>query len=87
MGQSHLQPKSQKSDVNSLAYSRTLYAFERTALSYFRTSITFLIASITLVKLFDNTWVQIAGILLLPMVVYLFIVGLLKYRELNKLLD
>ncbi len=87
MTQTHLDNIDDLSDVTHLAFKRNIYAFERTALAYFRTSITFLIASITIAKLFTSILAQIAGILLIPMSVYLFILGLLKYRELTRFLQ
>lgn len=86
MRHTHLDKNDDLADLNHLAFNRNVYAFERTALAYFRTSITFLIASITLAKLFTSMLAQIAGILLIPMALYLFVLGLMKYRELSKFL-
>lgn len=62
---------------------RTVFAFERTALAYFRTGTTFLIAALTLIKLFDEAYMNFFGLVLLPAAAYMYILGVQKFNELN----
>ncbi len=66
-----------------LAVDRTVFAFERTALAYFRTGSTFLIASLTLIKFFEEVYMNIFGFILLPAAAYMYILGIQKFKELN----
>ncbi|QQS43655.1 DUF202 domain-containing protein [Candidatus Roizmanbacteria bacterium] len=66
-----------------LAVDRTVFAFERTALAYFRTGSTFLIAALTLIKLFEEAYMNIFGLILLPAAAYMYILGIQKFNELN----
>ncbi len=80
----HLDDGKNDEDNHALAVDRTVFAFERTALAYFRTSATFLIAGLSLIKFFDSVWMKFFGLLMIPATVYMFVLGIQKFRELNR---
>lgn len=83
MKTTHFDTAKWKENNQELAVDRTIFAFERTALAYFRTGTTFLIASLTLIKLFEEVYMNIFGLLLLPAAAYMYILGVQKFNELN----
>ena len=72
-----------------LAVDRTLMALERTLLAYTRTAFILFTAGLTVIKLLENDpFFYVAGIVLLPLAVSVFIFGLIRFiflrRRLNK---
>lgn len=69
-----------------LAADRTVLANERTFLAYIRTSLTVLIAGLTLVQFFDMSVMRIIGVSLLPFSAIVFIIGLIRYLRVRRML-
>lgn len=70
-----------------LAADRTLLANERTLLAYIRTSIGLLAIAISLIKLFDDTFTYIIGIIFIVLSVVPLVVGISRYRKVNRKLE
>lgn len=70
-----------------LAADRTLLANERTLLAYIRTAIGMLAIAISLIKLFDDTFTYIMGIICAVLSVVPIFVGISRYRKINRKLE
>lgn len=70
-----------------LAADRTLLANERTLLAYIRTSIGLLAIAISLIKLFDDTFTYIVGIIFIVLSVVPLFIGIVRYRKINRKLE
>lgn len=64
-----------------LAADRTVLANERTFLAYIRTALAFIVVGASLFQFFDNEFLRIIGILMLPAGTIILIVGLYKYFQ------
>lgn len=70
-----------------LAADRTLLANERTLLAYIRTSIGLLAIAISLIKLFDDTFTYIIGMIFIILSVIPQVIGISRYRKINRKLE
>jgi putative membrane protein len=75
-----------KSPKNMLALGRTIMANERTLLAFTSTSVGLLASGVGLIKLFENTIIQFCGVGLMLASALLFVWGIRRYRNNNKLL-
>jgi len=69
---------------DELAIDRTLLANERTLLSYLRGAITLVIAGVSIIHFSQAGWFQAIGIACLPGGIATGIVGVLRYRQMNR---
>ncbi|AJA49204.1 hypothetical protein CPAST_c31380 [Clostridium pasteurianum DSM 525 = ATCC 6013] len=70
-----------------LAADRTALANERTLLAYIRTGISLIIIAISLIKLFDDTFTYVLGIVCGIFSIIPIVLGIYKYRKMNKKLS
>lgn len=70
-----------------LAADRTALANERTLLSYIRTGISLIIIAISLIKLFNDTFTYVLGIISGVLSIIPIAVGIYKYKKMNKKLS
>lgn len=70
-----------------LAADRTLLANERTLLAYIRTGIGIIAIAITLIKLFDDAFTYVLGILFIFVGIIPMVLGIQRYRKVNKKLE
>lgn len=70
-----------------LAADRTALANERTLLAYIRTGISLIIIAISLIKLFDDAFTYILGIICGVLSIIPIVLGIYKYRKMNKKLN
>ncbi len=75
-----------RSPTNVLAMGRTIMANERTLLSFISTSVGLFASGVGLIKLFENPFIQLCGGLLMLAAALLFVWGIRRYRNNNKLL-
>ncbi len=64
-----------------LALDRSILANERTFLSYSRTSLTILVVGITFIKLLRNPTFELIGWLLLPIILFIFFMGIRTHKK------
>ena len=69
---------------DELAIERTLLANERTLLAYLRTGVTLLIAGLSIIHFSQGGWFSIIGVICLPTGIITGILGILRYRKMNK---
>ncbi|MEE8503247.1 MAG: DUF202 domain-containing protein [candidate division NC10 bacterium] len=67
-----------------LAADRTVLANERTFLAYVRTALTLFAAGATSIHFFQSLVIQIAGWILMPLGVITLIIGLTRYKKMQR---
>ena len=66
-----------------LAAHRTDLANDRTLLAYIRTALTFAVVGLTFIRFFGNPIMEIIGWVFIPVGIYIFIKGLLRFRQIR----
>ena len=69
---------------DELAIDRTLLANERTLLAYLRSGVALLIAGVSIIHFSQEGWFWIVGIACLPTGMITGIVGMARYRRMNR---
>ena len=69
-----------------LAVDRTLLANERTFLANIRTALTFFVSGVTFIKFFGHIMMAIVGWAFIPIGIFIFIAGLLKYQTMHQVI-
>ncbi len=69
---------------DELAIDRTLLANERTMLSYLRSAVALIIAGVSIIHFSQHLWFTIVGVLCLPGGFFTAVVGIRKYRSMDK---
>jgi putative membrane protein len=72
---------------DELAVDRTLLANERTLLAYLRSAVALLIAGVSIVHFSAEGWFWAVGIACLPAGLIAGIIGVSRYRRMNKLIS
>ncbi|MDP2624561.1 MAG: DUF202 domain-containing protein [Candidatus Peregrinibacteria bacterium] len=67
-----------------LAIDRTILSNESSLLSYFRTALALFVTGVSLIKFFDDIIIIIIGSLFIPVGFYTMMIGIWRYREINK---
>jgi putative membrane protein len=70
-----------------LATDRTILANQNTFLAYLRTALTLFVVGITFIRFFDQLIVVIIGWVFIPIGIFTFLVGLVRYNRLRLVLD
>lgn len=70
-----------------LALDRTILANERTLLAYVRTAFTVFVVGLTFIKFFDDLFFIMVGFLFIPLGLLVFVIGIRKYRQMERSLD
>ncbi|MGI6207819.1 MAG: DUF202 domain-containing protein [Anaerolineae bacterium] len=70
-----------------LAAIRTDLANERTLLAYGRTGFALVAAGVTFINLFAPAWAVLVGWAMIPIGVAVLVVGVLRFRRLNKRIE
>lgn len=69
---------------DELAVDRTLLANERTLMAYLRSALTLFIAGVTFIHFFEYGMLFYLGIAFLPLSVAATILGIWRYRKMNR---
>lgn len=69
---------------DELAIDRTLLANERTLLAYLRSGVALLIAGVSIIHFSQESWFWAVGIACIPTGIITGIVGLARYRRMNR---
>lgn len=69
-----------------LAAHRTDLANDRTFLAYMRTALTFSVVGVTFIKFFKNIIIEIIGWILIPIGIYIFVKGLLRFKKIKRVI-
>ena len=86
MGQTHYS-RFESHDLilrDELAIDRTLLANERTLMAYLRSGVALLIAGVSIIHFSQEGWFKIIGIACLPFGVITGVIGVLRYRHMNR---
>lgn len=67
--------------TDQLAAIRSILASERTLLAYQRTALATFVAGITILQFFPSFWFQIIGWSLIPISIFTFFFGLIRYKK------
>ncbi|WP_018476542.1 DUF202 domain-containing protein [Pontibacter roseus] len=70
-----------------MAAERTIFANERTLMAYLRTAMTISVGGYVAIKLSDDLYLDIIGIILIPLGLILAIYSFLRYRTKQKLIE
>jgi putative membrane protein len=71
---------------NHLDAARTILANERTFLAYVRTALTLFVVGASLIKFCDGVGIDVVGGMFIPLGILTLLLGLLKYRKMNRLI-
>lgn len=69
-----------------LATDRTVLANERTFLAYVRTAVALSLGGVSLIKFINILIIQIFGWLLIPLGIFIFVIGAIRYRKMARVL-
>jgi len=72
---------------DELAIDRTLLANERTLMSYLRSGVALLIAGVSIIHFSQGGWFWAVGIACIPSGIITSIVGVVRYRKMNRLIS
>jgi putative membrane protein len=72
---------------DQLAIERTLLANERTLLAYLRSGVALLIAGVSIINFSPEGWFWAVGIACIPTGIITGIVGVARYRRMNRLIS
>jgi putative membrane protein len=72
---------------DELAIDRTILANERTLLSYLRSGVALLIAGVSIIHFSQEGWFWALGIACIPIGVITSIVGVARYRRMNRMIS
>lgn len=70
-----------------MAEQRTIFANERTLMAYLRTAMTVSVGGFAAVKLSDELYLQVIGVILIPTGIILAIYSFVRYRQKQKLIE
>ncbi len=70
-----------------LAVERTIMANERTFLSYIRAALGLFIGGVSFIEFFDSQIMQVVGWIFIPLGIIAFILGLIRYKKINDLIN
>ncbi|RKX26897.1 MAG: DUF202 domain-containing protein [Candidatus Zixiibacteriota bacterium] len=66
-----------------LAVDRTTLSNQNTFLAYIRTALTLFVAGVTFIRFFGSTAIEIIGWCFVPIGVFTFVTGLIRYNRLR----
>lgn len=72
---------------DELAIDRTTLANERTLLAYVRSAMALSIAGLTILHYSEELWFTILGLSLLPGSVAVAVIGICRYRRMNRMIS
>lgn len=72
---------------DELAVDRTLLANERTLMAYLCSGVALLIAGVSIIHFSNKGWLWGVGIACLPIGIITSIVGVVRYRKMNRLIS
>ncbi|OKL40665.1 YidH family protein [Pontibacter flavimaris] len=70
-----------------MAAQRTIFANERTLMAYLRTAMTVSIGGFAAVKFSDDLYLEIIGIILIPIGIILALYSFIRFRQKQKLIE
>ncbi len=70
-----------------LATDRTILANERTLLAYIRAALTLVGIGVSFIQFFDSLAIHIVGGIMIPAGIMTFVIGFIRYRKMNKLIQ
>lgn len=70
-----------------MAEQRTIFANERTLMAYLRTAMTVTVGGFVAIKLSDDLYLEIIGVILIPIGIILAIYSFIRYRHKQKLIE
>ena len=82
-----VQEKKNSEIRDQMATQRTIFANERTLMAYLRTSMTVSIGGFAAIKFSNDLYLEIIGIILIPVGVILAIYSFVRYRNKQKLIE
>jgi putative membrane protein len=74
-------------DTFKLALHRTELANRRTFLAYLKTAIALCASGVALLHLLDNQWMGTVGWVLLPISLFVLMIGIADYQRVKKSID
>ena len=69
-----------------MATQRTIFANERTLMAYLRTAMTVSVGGFAAIKLSDDLYLEVIGVILIPLGIILAIYSFTRYRHKQKLI-
>ncbi|WP_266203780.1 DUF202 domain-containing protein [Pontibacter kalidii] len=72
---------------DQMATQRTIFANERTLMAYLRTAMTVSIGGFAAIKFSDDLYLEIIGIILIPIGIILAIYSFIRFRHKQKLIE
>jgi putative membrane protein len=70
-----------------MATQRTIFANERTLMAYLRTAMTVSVGGFVAIKFSDDLYLEVIGIILIPIGIILAIYSFIRYRQKQKLIE
>ncbi len=70
-----------------MAAERTIFANERTLMAYLRTAMTISVGGFVAIKLSDDLYLEIIGIILIPIGVVLGVYSFVRYRQKQRIIE
>ena len=70
-----------------MAEQRTIFANERTLMAYLRTAMTVTVGGFVAIKLSDDLYLDVIGMILIPIGIILAIYSFIRYRQKQKLIE
>ena len=70
-----------------MAAQRTIFANERTLMAYLRTAMTVTVGGFVAIKLSDDLYLDVIGMILIPIGIILAIYSFIRYRQKQKLIE
>jgi putative membrane protein len=70
-----------------MAAERTIFANERTLMAYLRTAMTISVGGFVAIKLSDDLYLEIIGVILIPIGIILGIYSFVRYRNKQRLIE
>jgi putative membrane protein len=70
-----------------MAAERTIFANERTLMAYLRTAMTISVGGFVAIKLSDDLYLEIIGIILIPLGVILGVYSFVRYRHKQRIIE
>ena len=72
---------------DQMAIQRTIFASERTLMAYLRTAMTVTVGGFVAIKLSDDLYLDVIGMILIPIGIILAIYSFIRYRQKQKLIE
>ncbi|GAA4422896.1 hypothetical protein GCM10023188_01040 [Pontibacter saemangeumensis] len=70
-----------------MAEQRTIFANERTLMAYLRTAMTVTVGGFVAVKFSDDLYLEVIGVILIPIGIILAIYSFVRYRQKQRLIE